>query len=312
MPEYAAEAFETMAVDAQRLREVLLDLGDWYTWLPWLRVDPDIVLEVEGAAGSPAQRLRWHAGRESAGEVLLEGGAADSIACRLRQTEPTGFEGSMRFTLADAGRDGTTVQWRLAGRLPWLRALGVAHLEDTLRADQARGLRLLRDRVELGRVPSCCEAPRLTACGDEGYVGFRVTVPFERLGAMLDAGFDRVRRTLEQRGTRPSGPAFALYDRQDRRHGECTVIACWPFAGDLGADRHLVRGRRQAATTLSVVHTGAFRHLPNAWARLRTHIARSEHRIDRGSAPFERYLDDPATTAEEARRTEVHFPLRPT
>jgi len=90
----------------------------------------------------------------------------------------------------------------------------------------------------------------------------------------------------------------------------CTYTAAMPVAESVTASGGVQCHERPACKALKVVHKGPYRHLGNAWSTGMSDMRYAKLKVDKQKPPFERYLNDPADTAEADLLTEIYMPVK--
>ena len=88
---------------------------------------------------------------------------------------------------------------------------------------------------------------------------------------------------------------------------DCTVAV----PTDAAATGEFTAGEIPACTAYVVKHTGAYRHLGNAWAAGMMHGRAKLFAADKKVPMFEIYDNDPTVTPEGELVTRVHLPAKP-
>jgi len=103
---------------------------------------------------------------------------------------------------------------------------------------------------------------------------------------------------------------FSIYNNMDIVKKTCLYTAAIPVGASVDAGHGVQCSERPACKALKFVHTGAYRHLGNAWATGMSDMRHAKMKVDKRNPPFELYLSDPEDTPEESLITEVYMPVR--
>ena len=198
-------------------------------------------------------------------------------------------------------------QWKTSVRG---RLLMKQSMTSMIAADYHRGLTMLKDRVETGDVLSQTSEPEVVETPAERYIGIRKRVRMSEIGQALEERFGAVHSGVESADATVCGNPFVIYSRFDITADVCDCTIALPIAVPTTPEEPLTSGERPACRALRVVHTGAYRHLPSAWALLRNDMQHRKLKPHKQVAPFERYLNDPAEVTEQAQLTEICWPIR--
>lgn len=302
------EVQETIGVDAapDRVIQAIRKLDQWPEWFPWLMLDPDVDFEVDDTA----QGLRWE-GR-LVGSGLLRVSSTDTVgdmAFELHFEKPWRSSAVSVFEIKPQP-PGVEVTWRITGRLPlhlfWRRS----GMRVWVGLDCRRGLGMLKDWVERGRVPSRLEFPGVHSFQGWHYVGVRSACGFDEFGRVMCEAMSRLESWLREADVDPSGPPFSILHRKDLRRRQRVFTLGMPLsrlATDLPPD--LEAGFLPRCDVYTVRHIGAYRHVGNAWAAAMLRQRRHIFRHNRVVPPFEIYEVPPGSAAEANLVTTINYPL---
>jgi effector-binding domain-containing protein len=219
---------------------------------------------------------------------------------------------SSQFLLAEKD-GGTEITWTMEGSLPflffWMKGMMTAFVG----MDYLRGLGMLKDYVESGEVPCKLDFLGIKSWPGCRYIGVRCICAMSELGPQMEMNFGRLTAFIGERDLETSGAPLSVYHKWSITKGLAEFTSGFPVAevpADLPAD--LVSGEIPAGSCYAVKHTGAYRHLGNAWAagemraRAKPKIFARNRKID----PFEVYENDPEEVPEREVVTVVHFPVK--
>jgi len=167
---------------------------------------------------------------------------------------------------------------------------------------------MIKDLAETGAVPSKLEFMGKQKTGGFKYVGVRSSCSIPEIGPAMERSFAKLMAWMEASGATPTGAPFSITHRWDPAKGtaDCTVAV----PTDAVASGEITSGEIPACTAYVVKHTGAYRHLGNAWAAGMMHGRAKRFAADKKVPMFEIYDNDPAVTAEGELVTRVHFPAK--
>jgi DNA gyrase inhibitor GyrI len=285
----------------------LRDFRNWPKWSPWLICDPQTELRFSG----DGKRYDWQGPVSGSGFIEVTGERhGESIDYSLtflrpwKSTSTTGF----RFAEKDGG---TEVTWTMDGSLPWFMFWAKSMIAGSLGSDFDRGLVMLRDQLETGSVPSSLEFPGVTDIPGTEYVGINTECPITELARHMEQDFARLREWLQDTNLGPSAPPFTSIRQWSPAKDLCRYTVCVPFLeAPAEAPAGFVSGTRPACRAYRVRHTGAYRHLGNAWAAGMAHARARVFAASKRLAPFEIYESDPETTPGNELVTVIHIPAK--
>ncbi|MEM6912012.1 MAG: SRPBCC family protein [Verrucomicrobiota bacterium] len=287
----------------------LQDFSLWREWSPWLCTEPKAKVQISGGGKKVGASYSWE------GEVVGQGHlrhaqqkAPEILEMDLRFLKPYKSKARTGFKLATDG-DGASVTWRMEGTLPFFIR---ERMSAWIGSDYERGLRMLKERMETGRVTSESKVEGLQARSALFYVGLEKTCPLSSMGPSLQGAMREVATWLERSEFSGLGPPFTLYRKFDPVAKECAYVVCLPVPAIIPAGKlpgGYGSGELPDHQAFSVTHRGSYVHLGNAWATGMAWLKAGKHKQRKDLAPYEVYLDDPEQVKEERLRTQVVFPV---
>lgn len=283
------------------------DFHEWPKWSPWLICEPDCKLTF----ASDGRSYSWDGKYIGAGSIAVagqnEGVAIDYDLTFLR---PFKSKSQVRIAFANAGDD-TKVTWSMDSKLPfflfWMRRM----METMIGMDYDRGLRMLKEYVEIGEVRSKLEIVGRASVQGFQHIGIRNQCGMAEIGPSMERDFAALWAKLEQAGIQGIGAPFSIYHQWNMSKGQVDYTLGVPIAeapGDL--PQGLVVDRLPDCDVYSIRHTGAYHHLGNAWSMGYSRQQAKVFQSDKQIPPFEIYMNDPKETDEQDLETVVHFPVK--
>ncbi len=288
--------------------DAVRDFRQWPEWSPWLITDP----ECQVTYADDGKQYAWDGKVVGAGEMTICGEEKPSrIDYDLQFIKP--FKSRAAVAFAFAQKDGgTEVSWIMDSSLPFFLFFLKNMMTAFVGMDYERGLTMLKDKLETGTVPSELKFPGDTSMEACDYIGIKRQCTIVDIGPTMEADFKKLKEWLTSNpDAKPSCKPFSIYHQWNPVKGitEYTIGIPLEKALDAAPDG-FVAATRPACQTFQIEHTGAYRHLGNAWSagffRVRNKVISQNRKIH----PFETYENDPAETEENDLVTVVHFPLK--
>ena len=280
----------------------------WPLWSPWLICEPDaqVIIAQDG------QYYEWHGQRIGEGSMRIVQVVANSrIEYELCFHKPWKAKYFVSFDL-EPREQTTEVTWTMHGRLPWLMFWMKKMMQALIGSDFERGLLLLKNVVQTGRVDSKLSLLGRSVYPGCEYLGIERKTTKEQLALDMQQDFVQLNRYLKDHHLTPSLTCFSIYRRWDIVSGAVhytigAPLHCLPDSCPQG----MVTGRIPAGTLVSVRHQGPYCHLGNAWAMLYKMLHNKEFVPIKQIHPFETYVNSPYdVTDETALVTDIHFAIR--
>jgi DNA gyrase inhibitor GyrI len=307
MPLFTVSKSLRIAAPVRQVYDLVRDFRSWPTWSPWLIAEPDAKLSY----AADGRGYTWDGSITGSGEMEITGGDPPwSIHYRLTFLKPWKSVNKTDFFLAD--HDGSTeLTWTMEGTLPWFMFWLKGTMSGWIGADYERGLRMLKDLAETGAVPSRLEFLGKQAAGGFRYVGVRASCAVSEIGPSMERDMAKLTAWLGKSGAAPAGSPFSITHKWDPVKAVADYTVGIPVAKESDVPAGFTAGEVPSCTAYVVKHTGAYRHLGNAWAAGMMHGRAKRFAADKRVPLFEIYDNDPAATPEAALVTRVHLPARP-
>ena len=313
--------FLTLAFETRRSIEIyrpaaevfalVADFTSWRSWSPWLCMEPDCPVRIEGEPGSPGHAQHWE-GDTSIRLARVEPERA--LLYDLEFLKPWKSRSQAGFDFEPTGAGGCRVIWWMRGSLPLFLFFMRRTMAAWVGSDYARGLGMLKELAETGRVPSRIEVPGVVDRAGLHFLGVRRQCGLDEIGPAMSADFARLHGLLEESRLPPPDHEFSIYYRYDMIGGRCDYLSGFAYATPPTvaagpAEPGLESGQLPAHRALRVDHIGPYRHLGNAWSTA-VGCQRNRHKLNKSVPMYEIYANRPGEVAEDELRTEVYLPVK--
>jgi DNA gyrase inhibitor GyrI len=307
MPVFSVRKSIPIAAPAQQAYDLVRDFKSWPAWSPWLIAEPTAKMTY-----SPDGRgYSWEGDITGSGEMEITGGDPPwSIQYRLTFLKPWKSVNQVAFHFSEHDHE-TLAEWTMEGTLPWFMWWMKGMMSGHIGADYERGLKMLKDLVETGSVPSKLDFTGTHAAGGFRYVGVKSSCATADIGPSMERDMGKLMAWLGTSGAVPSGSPFSITHKWDPVKGLAEYTIGFPFAEPVELHNGFVSGEIPGCQAYVVKHTGAYRHLGNAWASGMMHGRAKKFAADKKVPLFEIYDNDPTVTPEAELVTRVHLPAKP-
>lgn len=307
MPKFTVEKTKRIDAPASAVWPHVRSFENWRAWSPWLIAEPDceVTYRDDGSGYSWEGKIVGSGAIEVIGEE-----AGTSLDMQLTFLEP--FKSTNRTGFRLAERDGTTdVTWTMVGSLPFFLFFMKNMMSAWVGMDYERGLAMLKDVAETGRVRSQLAFPGPAAFTGRAYVGVRTACSLADMPVRMKADMDKLHAWVTESGTEPLGPPLSIYHEYNPGKGRAEYTIAAPVASPPDSiPSGLVAGTQPDMTTYRVQHTGPYHHIGNAWAAGMMHGRAKRFKQDKSTPPFEIYENDPEEVSADELVTVVHFPVK--
>jgi len=137
-------------------------------------------------------------------------------------------------------------------------------------------------------------------------LAIRTRTRVQDLGQVIGSAYGAIMRYAGELGTWPSGAPYVAYLNRDMQDLDLEIG--FPFARKLPGAEPVVAGEIPGGSAASCLHTGPYEELAEAYAALRAWVEANGYSA--AGPAYEFYLNDPESTAPEALRTQIVFPLK--
>lgn len=295
---------------AQQVFDTVADFRTWPKWSPWLCVEPDARITISTPADSVGSTYAWDGELVGAGELehrQLDRGRMIRDVIRFRR--PFRSTASVDFDLESTG-SGCRLTWRMDGSLPWFLFFLCSQMETFIGMDYERGLRMLKEFIETGRVLSRTVIRGVEPVGPMRMAGIRKTCRFEEVLASMAEAMSEATEKFAQHGLPMDGRPTTVYRKVDFKKRTFDFVSGFILADPVqDVPSELASASCPAIRALVVEHHGRYDHLSNSW-NAGYHFARCKDLKLSKLPAFEIYTTDPGSTPDENLQTDIYIPLR--
>lgn len=306
MPTFHVAKTIRIQAPPEKVYSIIRDFHHWPAWSPWLITEPGVKVEIK----TGGKEYNWEGKRTGSGDMkVLKEKAPQRLDMIVRFLKPWKSTSPVWFELKQQGQ-ATDVTWHMDGSLPFFLFFMTKMMTAYLGMDYQRGLLMLKDYVETGAVPSQLKFDGIRSYAGCTYVGIKAECSMETVGQKMADDFGRLSTWVSDNSKYLAGPGFSIYHTWDVVKNRVVYTAAFPVKEvpkDLPAG--FINGSIPAMKVNTIVHTGAYRHLGNAWTTQYMMQRGKEYKYRKGIDPFEVYLNMPGQVPDDQLITEVHFPV---
>ncbi len=314
MPTLHVAATTQIERSIKDVTQAILDFNTWPAWSPWLLLEPEAEVSCYGKPATIGHGYRWDGKKVGSGNMAWTDIESAHLQATLNFLKPFKSNAQVGFKLSeDEGK--TTVEWVMDSSLPFFLFFMQGTMKNMIALDYQRGLALLKDYLEIGSVPLEMKANGVVDTDLVRYLGVSQHTTIDAIAASMGPTFEEAFEKIRTLEVTSVGPALSVYHQMNMRTGRCHYTAAVPVSvEDTEPEKvsfdGLVSGILPACCAYKVVHRGPYRHLGNSWALAISNIRHLKMKPSKREKPYELYLSDPATTAENDLITEIYVPVR--
>ncbi|MFO1449458.1 MAG: SRPBCC family protein [Opitutaceae bacterium] len=311
MPAYQVERSIAVSAPPSRVFSVVADFNTWSTWSPWLIADPGASVRVSGPPGSVGSGYAWCGDVSGAGEMEFRKVERDRrLEIELRFLKPFKSRANVEFELQPSPA-GAVLTWRMSGSLPWFLFWMIPMLKTFVGQDYHRGLLMVKDWIETGKIESKTTPHGITPVGPLRMFGVRASAHLEEVGSIAPPAMDRCEQLFRKHGLPVTGEGIAVYHRLAVKTGRLDFIIghLVPDSATLPTGAELAEWRLPAVRAFRVEFEGVHHHLGNGWS-VANQITRHRKLKQSNAGAFELYRPLAPGAALANRTVDIFLPLK--
>mgnify|MGYP000167716191 CR=1 FL=1 len=296
--------------------EVYTCLGDfnqWRVWSPWIIQEPECPVKITNDPVTLGHQQEWNGTRIGSGRMTLIEKTDDArLAYDLEFLAPWKSQSKTQFefqaTKDENGNDATHVTWLMQGTLPFFLFFMKKMMTAFVGSDYSRGLKMLKEYMETGRVTSTVDISGITQQGDFHYVGYRVECKQAEIGERVGPMFEK----LMNADVPQPDMVLTIVNKFDMVTQDSDMIAAIAYKQkptfDIPSD--MVAGYVPSHQALEVIHNGGYDYMANGWSTLINNLQFNKLKAHKKIKEYEVYLNSPQDVPPEELKTAIYAPLR--
>lgn len=305
MPKMNISKSIVMDASAEKIHAILTDFNEWTHWSPWLIVEPGAQVKV--ATDRPF--YEWEGKRLGKGQMEITSQTDTVIDYDLTFLKPWKSEAKVRFLLNPQG-DSTKVTWEMDSSLPFFMFFMKKMMVRLIGMDYDRGLLMLKDYAEKGKVGSKLEFLGESQYPGCTYIGLKNSCSIDELGGVMKADFEKLMAFAQQHSDKLTGEWFSLYHKFDFGKNKVVYtggIAVSEAISDL--PEGMFSDKISPTKVNTVRHTGPYPLAGNAWSSIMSMQRAKEFKQNKKLPPIEFYRNNPQEVPAEELILEVSMPI---
>lgn len=299
---------KSIIIDAppHRVFSIVNDFHHWPIWSPWLVCEPEAKVKIH----EDGKFYEWEGKRTGAGEMtIVNEDPEKNVDYDLTFLKPWKSTAKVRFTCQQQTKK-TKVTWTMDSSLPFFMFWMKKSMEAFIGSDFDRGLKMLKEYVEKGKVNSKLEFKGISNHSGGKYFGIKKDTTIANLQSM-ENDFAKLGEFLKSNKITPAAPMFSMYHKWDIVKGQVSYTAGVPVAeipSNLSQD--FVTGEIPAGKVYTLRHIGSYEHLGNAWTTVMMMQRNKEFKPLKNVHPYEMYMNMPGEVADAELITDVKFAVK--
>lgn len=291
----------------EKVFNVISDFHQWQPWSPWLIMEEGVKVEVD----MEKKHYSWKGERVGAGEMKITSEEAGKrLDIDLTFLTPYKSHAKVSFDLQPKGKK-TIVTWHMVSSLPffmfWMKKMMMAFLS----SDYDRGLSMLKEYVEEGKVSSKLEIVGEQDYEGMKYIGYTRTTSFDKLGGDMSQDIQDLSGFFQENNIELAGKPVSIYHKWEMTKNRATYTTAFPVKDypEISLGKYK-KGEIPAAKVFTVRHTGPYKYLGNLWSLGMNLQQNKVFKPSKKFHPFEYYVNTPGEVADNELITEVRFGVK--
>lgn len=307
MPKFHVEKSILIDASVSKVYELISDLNQWNIWSPWLVLEPEARFTVAEDGNS----YSWEGDRVGSGEMtILDKKENKSIDFDLHFLKPWKSQADIRFEITQKNGK-AKVKWIMDSKLPFFMFFMKKMMVAFLGMDFERGLKMLKDFAEDGKVYSSLDFIGETNYPGCTYIGITRDIAIDDMPPAMEKDFARLMGYMADKTDKISNEPVSIYHKWELTKGRAEYTAAVPVSeipDDLPDE--FITGSIPETKIYKLRHTGKYDHLGNPWSAMMNLQRAKVFKTKKGIHPFESYVNSPADTDEKQLVTDVNFAVR--
>lgn len=307
MPKMHIERSVHIDSPVERVFQTVSDFHSWSKWSPWLIAEPDARVDVR----QDGKYYEWAGKRVGSGNMtVVRESAPGRVDYDLNFLKPWKSSSKVEFH-CKAENGGTNVTWTMDSSLPFFMFWMKKSMEAYVGSDYERGLAMLKDYIEKGKVESRLEFRGIEPLNGFQYIGIRTDTTSDQTGPQMEKDFGRLMAYAGEHSPELTGGPFSIYHKWDLVKGKVSYTAGLPVKSvpsDL--PQGMIAGSIPDIRVYTLRHIGSYKHLGNAWTTMYSLHRNKEIKLVKGIHPFETYGNKPGEVPDSELITDIHFAVK--
>lgn len=294
-----------IGMPVEKVYVYLHNFKKWSEWSPWLVCERDCELKFSDDA---REWYSWDGKYVGAGKMSLKKTVEnEGFEYFLEFLKPWKSKADVKFNLRET-EGGTEVSWTMDSSLPWFMWWMKPMMVRMISMDYQRGLKMLKEMLEKGKVDSKLEYSENVVFPARAYLGIKNVCSMDEMEKVMGGDFEKLTSKVEENGIEAT-EFFTVYEAWNLSRGEVAYTVCVGLESSevvdsAGLPEGFVVGGRAACDAFVVKHTGGYDHLGNAWSAgmMRARSKPPLFKQSKKQMPFEIYDCQPGCGEEVVTR----------
>lgn len=285
----------------------LMNFKHWKEWSPWTIAEKDTEVTID----ENNKHYHWKGELVGEGEMrIVHSKENELIDVDLHFIKP--FKSNAKVGLIfKPEKEGSRVHWTLDNKLPFFMVFFKKMMTAMIGMDYNRGLLMLKEYIEEGKVKSNLEIVGNSSLESMYYIGRKRTTSMDLISDAMTQDYNDLYEVIKSNSLDVRDKAFSIYHEWKLAKNQTTYTAAIGlYSVPKNVPEGFVIGNIPHKKTYVVKHTGPYHHIGNAWTAIFMRDRAKVFNKDKNFHPIELYLNSPENTAPEDLVTEIHMGLK--
>ncbi len=305
MPKTYVTRSQLIKTPIDKVRENIVNFRHWVKWSPWFVIEPTAEIKYD----EDDKGYQWKGQYIGEGKMRLKNKNENTINYDLEFLKPWKSKADVSFILEEKNGD-TFVTWTMDSSLPWFLFWMKTSLEGFIGLDYERGLLMLKDYCELGKVRTKLEFKGVENFEGCTFIGIRNSSSIAEMDKTMENDFMKLEQYI-QGNYEINGQPFSQYHKWDIKNMSAIYTIGFPISeSSKKVDKNFVYGKLPQTKVHKIIHHGPYAFLGGAWSAQESMARGKAFKKNKGIHPFEIYVNDPSKVANGNLITAICFPVK--
>ena len=293
MPKTYVEKSITVAAGVDKVKSIIADFNHWKPWSPWFILEP----EAKESVTDNGKTHEWDGKRIGSGIIKVVAEEDTVIKYDLQFLKPWKSQSKSDFIVEKIDDNTTKLTWTMAGSLPFFMFWMKTMMERLIGMDYDRGLLMLKEYIETGKVDAKLEFLGESAYAGCNYIGVKSECTIDNIGEVMDADFKKINDFADANKDIITEDVFTIYHKFDFNKNKVVYTSGIGVKEDpQSIPDGMLKGSIPAVKLHTVRHIGPYPLSGNGWSALMAMDRAKEFQKIKKIPPMEFYRNHPLET----------------
>ena len=272
-------------------------------------METDCVHNIEGYPQEVGHRQDWDGQRIGSGDMVMTHSSDTGYKYDLQFIKPWKSKSTVEFQLEGHGGE-TKVTWVMNGGVPFYLFFLKKMMKALTESDYDRGLKMLKEYLEQGSVPTQTKVVGEQSKQGFYYLGIRKSTSLEDMPTEMSKDFGQLMEWVNSSNLPQPRDVVAFYHKYDLVKKQCDFTSALVYDEKPENTKKLIAGQVPDHRAIQVIHTGPYDHLGNAWSAVMAEQRSKKLKWNKKVPWYERYMNNPEDVEPEEIQTEINIAIR--